>query len=78
MWNNSHAIMGEKFMLRESGVNRSIVMNYLLTAVVLQPVWKLPAGNFMSFKTTVCDFTKPYCSYFLLIKNQILQQFVFS
>jgi len=48
------------------------------SGVILQPVWNLPAGSFMSFKTTVCDFTKAYCSYFVPVKNQILQQFILS
>lgn len=48
------------------------------SGVILQPVCKLPAGNFTSFRTTVCDFTKPYYSYFVPGKNQILQQFVLS
>jgi hypothetical protein len=34
MWNKNPAIMGLKFMLGESGVSWSIVMNYLLPAVV--------------------------------------------
>jgi len=50
-------------------------MNYLLTAVVSSCS---QSGNFTNLKTTVCDFTKPYCSYFVPGKNQILQQFILS